>query len=160
MALTTALACFESYLSLKQVVSVLHRESEPSSLLYSIPHGSVLGPILFILASIWHHGTTLCPTSYVCQLLVPALILFFATCKTVSDIKGWTIYSKLKPNKDKTEALLFGLSKSSDLPDVIKIGEIDILFCNSAHNPGAMFDNGLTTMQQVDRICQTAYFDV
>jgi len=94
------------------------------------------------------------------QLLVPALILFFATCKTVSDIKGWTIYSKLKPNKAKTETLLFGLSKSSDLPDVIKIGEIDILFCNSAHNPGAMFDNGLTTMQQVDRICQTAYFDV
>ena len=94
------------------------------------------------------------------QLLVPALILFFATCKTVSDIKGWTIYSKLKPNKAKTETLLFGLSKSSDLPDVIKIGEIDILFCNSAHNPGAMFDNGLTMMQQVDRICQTAYFDV
>ena len=46
----TALAFFWSYLSgRKQTVSVLGRESEPSSLLYGVPQGSVLGPILFIL---------------------------------------------------------------------------------------------------------------
>ena len=46
----TALAFFWSYLSRrKQTVSVLGRESEPSSLLYGVPQGSVLGPILFFL---------------------------------------------------------------------------------------------------------------
>ena len=46
----TALAFFWSYLNgRKQIVSVLGRKSEPSSLLYSVPLGSVLGPILFIL---------------------------------------------------------------------------------------------------------------
>ena len=46
----TALAFFRSYLrGRKQIVSVLGRESEPSSLLYGVPQGSVLGPIPFIL---------------------------------------------------------------------------------------------------------------
>ena len=46
----TALAFFGSYLSgREQTVSVLGRESEPSSLLYGVPQGSVLGPIPFIL---------------------------------------------------------------------------------------------------------------
>ena len=46
----TALAFFGSNLSgRKQIVFVLGRESEPSSLLYSVPQGSVLGPILLIL---------------------------------------------------------------------------------------------------------------
>ena len=46
----TALAFFGSNLSgRKQIVSVLCRESEPSSLLYGVSQGSGLGPILFIL---------------------------------------------------------------------------------------------------------------
>ena len=46
----TALALFGSYLcGRKQIVSVLSPESEPSSLLYGVLQGSVLGPILFLL---------------------------------------------------------------------------------------------------------------
>ena len=46
----TALAFFGSYLSgTKQIVSILGHESESSLLLYSIPQGSILGQILFIL---------------------------------------------------------------------------------------------------------------
>ena len=46
----TALAFFVSYLSgRKQIVSVVGREMEPSSLLYGVLQGSVLGPILFLL---------------------------------------------------------------------------------------------------------------
>ena len=45
----TALAFFVSYLSgRKQIVSVVGREMEPSSLLYGVLQGSVLGSILFI----------------------------------------------------------------------------------------------------------------
>ena len=33
-------------------------------------------------------------------------------------------------------------------------------FCYSARNLGVMFYSGLTMKQQVDRICQTAYFEI
>lgn len=51
---------------------------------------------------------------------------------------GW-----MKLNKNKTEALLFDLFKSSDLLDL----------CVS-------FDDWLTMKLQVDMICQTAYFEI
>ena len=78
----------------------------------------------------------------------------------VRDVKKWTIHNKLQLNEDKTEALLFDPSKSSDLPDVLRIGQSDIPFNYSARNLGVMFDSGLTMKQQVDRICQTAYFEI
>ena len=62
----------------------------------------------------------------------------------VRDVKKWTIHNKLQLNEDKTEALLFDPSKSSDLPDVPRFGQSDIPFCYSARNLGVMFDSGLT----------------
>ena len=45
-----ALSFFKSYLEdREQVVSVLGYESVASSLLYGVPQGPVLGPILFLL---------------------------------------------------------------------------------------------------------------
>ena len=76
--------------------------------------------------------------------------------------------NKFRLNGDYTEALLFDPSKSFDPPDVLRIGQSDIPFCyssdipfcNSALNLGVMFDSGHTMKQQVDRICQTAYFEI
>ena len=82
-----------------------------------------------------------------------------ATCKTVWAMK-WTMHNKLQLNEDKTEALLFDPSKSSDLPDVLRIVQSDIPFCYYACDLGVMFDSGLTMKQQVDKICQTAYFEI
>ena len=77
----------------------------------------------------------------------------------VRDVKKWTIHNKLQLNEDKTEALLFDPSKSSALSNVLRIGKSDTPFCYSARNLGVMFDSGLTMKQQVDRVCQTAYFE-
>ena len=85
--------------------------------------------------------------------------LFFNMQNCVSDVKKWTIHNKLQVNEDKTEALLFDPSKSSALPNVLRIGQSDIHFCYSAPNRGVMLDSELTMKQQVDRICQTAYFE-
>ena len=56
----------------------------------------------------------------------------------------WTMHNKLQLNEDKTEALLFDPSKSSDLPDVLRIVQSDIPFCYYACDLGVMFDSGLT----------------
>ena len=56
--------------------------------------------------------------------------------------------------------LLLDPSKSSNLPVVLRIGQSDIPVCYSARNLGVMFDSGLTVKQQVDRICQTTYFEI
>ena len=69
--------------------------------------------------------------------------LFCNMQNCVSDRKKWTIH-KFHLNEDKTEALLFGPTKSSNLPDVLRIGQNDIPFCYSARNLGVMFDSGLT----------------
>ena len=47
--------------------------------------------------------------------------LFCNIQKCVSDVKKWTVHIKLQLNEDKTDALLFNQSRSSDLPDVLKI---------------------------------------
>ena len=47
---STALQWFQSYLSDRyQSTSVNNSSSSPSQLMYSVPQGSVLGPILFVL---------------------------------------------------------------------------------------------------------------
>ena len=47
--------------------------------------------------------------------------LFCNMQKCVNDVKKWTVHIKLQLNEDKTDALLFNQSRSSDLPDVLKI---------------------------------------
>ena len=78
----------------------------------------------------------------------------------MSDVKKWTTHNKLQLNEDKTEALFFGPSRSSDLPDVLGVGQGGMPFCYSACGLGVVFENGLTMRQQVDIICQTAYFEI
>ena len=125
----SALAFFGSYLSgRKQIVFVLGRESEPSSL-YGVPQGSVVSPILFILYtqplsdiierhSVLHH------------MFADDTVLYNSAPRSstdsVSDVKKWPINNKLQMNEDKTEALLFDPTKSSDLPDALRIGQSDI----------------------------------
>ena len=53
--------------------------------------------------------------------------LFCNMQKCVSDVKKWTVHMKLQLNEDKTDALLFNQSKSSDLPDVLKIVVVIVL---------------------------------
>ena len=84
--------------------------------------------------------------------------LFCNIHNCVSDVKKWTIHNKLQLSE--REALLFNPSTSSHLPDVQKRSQNDIPFCNTVCSVGVMFDNGLTMKQQVDKICQTAYFEI
>ena len=130
-----------------------NHKSEPFSFMYGVPQGSDI----------------IClPMTQSCtiQLLALALIRLSETTKTFRNNQNfqrcqkWTIHHKLHLNEDETEALLFDPSRSSDFPDVLKIGQYDIPFCNSSRNLRVMSGNGFTMKQQVDRICQTAYSEI
>ena len=62
--------------------------------------------------------------------------LFCCMQNLVSDVKKWTIHNKLQLNEGKTEALLFDPSTSSDIPDVLEVGQSGTPFCNSARYLG------------------------
>ena len=114
----SALSFVKSYLEeWTQVVSVLGFDSEPSTVSYGVPQGSVLGPILFILYtqalsdiiachSVLHHVFADDTELYksVSRDKIPVLLNAMQRC--VADVKLWTINNKLQLNEDKTKSLL------------------------------------------------------
>ena len=73
--------------------------------------------------------------------------------------------NQLKPNDDKTEALLFPFSSSLKpstvpLPDSIALGSHNITFSDSARSLGFILDSNLSVKKHVIKICQTAYFQL
>ena len=168
----TALSFFRSYLSDRsQVVSVRGCYSEPSALAYGVPQGSVLGPILFLLYTqplsqivskhqVSHHmfadDTELYKTSP--RDNIPSLLEAMQSCTT--DVKLWTIQNKLQLNEEKTEAFFVATSHSSSFPTSMKIGQHDISFTGSARNLGVVFDDTLSMVDQVNKICQVCYIEI
>ena len=143
--------------------------------MYSVPQGSVLGTILFVLYT---------PISYIIanhsvnhQLFaddtqlqksaplseVTNLTKELSAC--TDDIKTWMPENPLKLNDDKTEALLFPFSSSLkpstiSLPDLITLGSHNIPFSDSARNFGFILDSKLSMKKHVIKICQIAYFEL
>ena len=135
----------KSYLEERtQAVSALGFHSDPSTLLYDVPQGSLLGPILFILYtqplsdiiarnSVLHHMFADDTELYKSVSRDKILSLLNAMQRCVAGVKLWTIHNKLQLIQDKTEALLTSLSVSADLPLNLKIGHNNIqFFCFSS----------------------------
>ena len=174
---STALQWFHSYLSDRyQSTSVNNSSSSPSQLMFGVPQGSVLGPILFVLYTaplsdiIANHSvnhqlfaddTQLQKSSPLNE--VTNLTKELNAC--TDNIKTWMTENQLKLNDDKTEALLFPFSSSLKpstvpLPDSITLGSHNIPFSNSARNLGFILDSKLFTKKHIIKICQTAYFEL
>ena len=174
---STALQWFHSYLSDRyQSTSVNNSSSSPSQLMYGVPQGSVLGPILFVLYTtplsdiIANHSVNHQLFTDDTQLQKSALLnevtnLTKELNACTDNIKTWMTENQLKLNDDKTEALLFPFWSSLKpstvpLPDSITLGSHNIPFSDSARNLGFILDSKLSMKKHIIKICQTAYFEL
>ena len=119
-----ALKWVESYLSERsQYVTVNGVKSTTKELLWGVPQGSVLGPILFILY-----------TSPLGDIVRIHNLLRIKSC--IDDIRNWLVVNKLKGNDDKTVALIMGTKSQLQklIMDSIEIGDSNIQFVSQTKN--------------------------
>ena len=173
----TALQWFQSYLSDRyRSISVNNSSSPPSQLIYGVPQGSVLGPILFILYTtplsdiIANHSVNhqLFADDTQLQKSAPLSEVTNLTKELdacTDDIKRWMTENQLKLNDEKSEPLLFPFSSSLrpstiSLPDSINIGSHHIPISDSARKLGVILNSNLPIKKHITKICQTAYFEL
>jgi exonuclease III len=168
----TALEWFRSYLSDRiQSVVINGSESDFWNILFGVPQGSVLGPILFIIYTsplgdiLRHHGIMFHLYADDTQLYLSFNIdqaekAFEKMEACINDVRIWMANNWLHLNDSKTEVLLIG-SKSSlaKLPDsLLTIGEVEkIKPSSTARNIGVMFDDTLSMDCQVSHLCKGAW---
>ena len=167
----TALSWIRSYLSNRdQTVVVNGIKSEPFRLLYDVPQGLILGPILFVLYteplgdifdhhSVCHHlfadDTQMLNSSSLDQL--DTTISAMKEC--VSDVKSWMTY-RLQLNDGKTEAMLVKSKRKSTsglIPLSMSIGDTDVDFSDLVKTLGVTLDSSLSMHQQVTNTCTAVY---
>ena len=122
----TALDWIRSFVSGRtQHVSYHSRLSSPQSVLFGVPQGSVLGPLLYVLCTakleqvVVRHGLRLHMYADDCQVYLstsvddaPLAVDRFTAC--VVDVNAWLSTNRLKLNAAKTKLMWLGLSPLLD----------------------------------------------
>ena len=167
---------FKSYLSDRvQCIKIGSILSDAKKLLYGVPQGSVLGPILFSLY------TT--PLSKVIQNHPGISLQFYAddtqlyvhlTHKNVAsaldklshcleDVKRWLSTNKLKLNPDKTEFIVFGSkSQREKLNQSFPVNILGNLISptDAVRNLGVWFDSDFSFSCHVRKVCKACFAHV
>jgi len=167
-----ALAWIKSYLEQRfQEVIINGSLSELCELLFGVPQGSVLGPLLFIMYTtplgdiIRKHGFSFHCYADDTQIYVSfhsgnmsATLVRLQSC--IADIKDWMTSNFLRLNDDKTEMLLIGtknmMTKLSQIS--LEMGDINIMSVSEVRNLGAMFDSTLNMKGHIDQVCRGSWF--
>ena len=167
----TALKWLKSYLSERiQAVRIDGIESEIWKILFGVPQGSVLGPILFIIYTsplgdiLRRHGV-----SFHCYADDTQIYLSFnvdnsdSAIKTmencIQDVRHWMATNFLRLNDDKTEFIILGTPHMlNKLPPLhLTVGSDTISPSTSARNIGALFDNNLSMTCHISHLCRGAW---
>ena len=167
-----ALQWFSSYISCrKQSVLVNGEESRLWDLLYGVPQGSVLGPILFIIytsplgkilrsLNVNYHFYADDTQLYVTFDLDCADTAITKMENAISMIRDWMSQNFLCLNDNKTEVLLVGSKHAHSKLKIpfINIGNEHIIPSVDARNIGFIFDNVMNCHKQVQATCKAAWF--
>jgi hypothetical protein len=171
----TALSWFESYLADRvQSIFINGEQSQPSSLKYGVPQGSVHGPEDFtqyigpVIPIALEHGVNVHLYADDTQLYfsfdpkntnsLNEAISVMEQC--IARLKGWMQENKLQLNDEKTEVLFISSTANSKrytcLP--LKIGDCNIQPSEKARNLGVIFDSQLKMSSHVSSLVKSANF--
>ena len=146
-------------------------ESNSQPLLYGIPQGSILGPIIYTLYTtplgniIRNHNLNYHMYADDTQLYLsiePANIhdLIFSLENCIKDVKNWMTANKLKLNDEKTEVILCNPKKYDVDVSEIKVGNDIVKFTESAKNLGVYFDEDLSMDTHFVNISKAVYLEI
>ena len=166
---------FASYLhDRSQRITINGTLSDSFSLQCGVPQGSCLGPILFVIyASKLFEITSRHLPEVHCYADDTQLYLSFKPGlreshveallhmqRCIDDLRQWMLMDRLKLNDEKTEFLLVGtrqqLAKLCVEP--LAVGDHLINPCHEAKNLGCWFDQQLSMVTNINKICSVSYF--
>ena len=169
----TALSLLESYLeNREQCVAIGESQSEPTTLQYGVPQGSVLGPVLFTVYTgtlaflLEAHGVSYHFYADDTQLYIRIDDIDEAKHRLsslLSDMKIWMARRKLKLNDGKTEIIVIrGNLRNDPVANfgVVNFGETQLVPCESAKNLGVVLDASLSFRSHIDSIVKTCNFHI
>lgn len=170
----TALKWFNSYLSNRsQSVIIDGTESDVWNILFGVPQGSVLGPVLFTIYTsplgdiLRHHNVSYHLYADDTQIYlsfdftrIAEAITKVETC--IMDIRQWMATNFLRLNDDKTEFIIIG--SECNLKKVplsfLSVGKDRIDPAKSVRNIGAYFDYTLSMNDHISHISKNAWFQL
>ena len=170
----SALSWFESYLvSRSQSVQINKTISDSETLIYGVPQGSVLGPILFTLYTT-PLSDIFCKYKMNYHLYADDSQLYTSsnfldldnhlrqTELCIEDTKSFMDSNKLKLNNDKTELIIFkNKFQTKDHVNVtLNINECDITSSSHVKNLGVIFDEDLSMTTHVNSVYKSIIFQL
>ena len=168
----TVLNWIKSYLTLRSfTVSLNGSESSVFQLLYGVPQGSVLGPLLFTLyttplssiisdSSINHHLYADDTQLYISFSSLDFTANILKLQDTISKVSTWMSSNMLSLNQSKTEFLLIGLPKQLSKisnPIIQMPSGVSLSAVSSARNLGVIFDSTLSMSDHISAISKSCF---
>lgn len=172
----SVLKWFTSYLTnRRQSVKIKDALSSERNLLYGVPQGSVLGPVLFTMytaplskiisafSSLSHH--LYADDTQIYLDLTPNTITssIEQLQECLSAVQLWMGKNKLKLNPDKTEFIVLGTEKQQT--KLAKYFPIDIMGnmvspCTKVKNLGVIFDSTLSMSKHVSSVRSSCFYHI
>ncbi len=174
----TVLSWFESYLTGRlQCICISGLRSAAVLLLFGVPQGSVLGPVLFNLYNspihfilkrrgityhLYSDDIQLYPTFTLNPDYIDQKRALSSITACVGETKQWMTDNLIKFNESKTDALVVQSKSSRCKPAALPliVGESSILPSDSVRNLGGILDKYFTMQQQIGNICRTSFYQL